>query len=593
MRIAANSGERFGAGGAGRRGVWRFGVCAVAVMALAACGAGGEGSVPSRGVSQANFVNTGRTSPVGDYLAARHAQIRRDAKAADFMQGALAGAPENETLLRRAYLLLALEGRLTEASAVARRLMAVNPRGPISGLSLVLDDAAKSDFAAATVRLRTLPARGPNLYLKPLLMAWSLVGEGDSEAALAALAPLRKRKALRVVYDFHRGLILDLAGRAEAAEAAYIAARKGRSNSVSIVDALGRFYERAGRAEDARAVYAAYAVENPDSNVFTSAVARIGTGERPLRHIEAARDGMAEALLNMAQAFRSDSLADVGLIYGRMALYMRSGHAITQMLVGAMLEGQGRYSDALAIYRRVRPTSPMAWQARFRIAVVLDELGRTDDAIDALEEMAGEKIERADALVSLGDMLRRRERFGAAADAYDRAIARIGTVSRRHWGLFYARGIALERSRRWQRAEADFLRALDLEPNQPYVLNYLGYSWIDQGINLERATRMIQRAVNQRPNDGFLVDSLGWAYYRLGKFARAARELERAAELMPQDVTINDHLGDAMWMTGRYDEARFQWLRALSFKPEPRVEAQIRLKLDRGLIERRAAEGGN
>ena len=167
-------------------------------------------------------------------------------------------------------------------------------------------------------------------------------------------------------------------------------------------------------------------------------------------------------------------------------------------------------------------------------------------------------------------------------------------MERRHWSLLYSRGIALERSKQWARAETDFIKALELEPEQPYVLNYLGYSWVDQGIHLERATGMIEKAVELRPRDGFIVDSLGWAYFRIGDYGGAVRELERAVELRPQDPVINDHLGDAYWMVGRRLEARFQWRRALALEPEADVAGTITNKLEDGLPQpARATAGGD
>jgi Flp pilus assembly protein TadD len=197
--------------------------------------------------------------------------------------------------------------------------------------------------------------------------------------------------------------------------------------------------------------------------------------------------------------------------------------------------------------------------------------------------MAGEKTSRPEALVNLADLLRSKKRFSESVEAYDAAIERIGTIGKRHWTLLYSRGIALERSSQWLRAEEDFITALRLKPDQPYVLNYLGYSWVDQGINLARAQKMIERAVELRPNDGYIVDSLGWVLYRLGDFPRAAKQLERAVELRPQDPTINDHLGDAYWRVGRAAEARFQWRRALSLDPEPDQVSTIRDKISNGL----------
>ena len=197
--------------------------------------------------------------------------------------------------------------------------------------------------------------------------------------------------------------------------------------------------------------------------------------------------------------------------------------------------------------------------------------------------MAEEAPERSDALIAMGDLLRGKDRFAEAESAYTRAIQRLPKIERSDWRLLYARGITYERTKRWPQAEADLLKALELEPDQPFVLNYLGYSWVDQGLNLDRAKAMLHRAVELRPDDGFIVDSLGWAYYRLGENDKAVTYLERAVELEPGDPVLNDHLGDVYWRVGRQREARFQWQRALTFKPEPDAVAAIQAKLANGL----------
>jgi tetratricopeptide (TPR) repeat protein len=225
------------------------------------------------------------------------------------------------------------------------------------------------------------------------------------------------------------------------------------------------------------------------------------------------------------------------------------------------------------------------------VAEVLDELDRTDEAVAELKRMAAERPNSPQALIELGDILRGRSKFADAVEAYDSAIARINPIGSQHWSLLYSRGIALERSGQWPRAEADFQRALQLQPDQPMVLNYLGYSWIEKREHLDEALQMIQRAVQQRPDDGYIVDSLGWAYYQLGKYDEATQYLERAIELLPEDPTINDHLGDAYWRGGRREEARYQWRRALQFKPEDEQEAKtLAVKLDQGLGAAPAAD---
>ncbi len=191
--------------------------------------------------------------------------------------------------------------------------------------------------------------------------------------------------------------------------------------------------------------------------------------------------------------------------------------------------------------------------------------------------------ERLQALDALGNILRSRKLYAEAIDVYDQAIAMIKKPDRRHWVYYYARGTSYERLKNWPPAEKDLKKALDLFPDQPLVLNYLGYSWIDQGLNLEQGMRLIERAVAVKPDDGYIVDSLGWAHYKRGNFEEAVRYLERAVELRPDDPVLNDHLGDALWRVGREREARFQWDQSLSLQPEPEDAIKTRLKLEQGL----------
>ena len=258
------------------------------------------------------------------------------------------------------------------------------------------------------------------------------------------------------------------------------------------------------------------------------------------------------------------------------------------LLVADILDSAGRYKESNALFARIPRDSPLAWSARLRIAENLQSMGQTDEAIKELRAMSAERPDRIESLVALGQLLRIQQDFEGAARAYTGAIDRLPQVLPRHWSLFYARGIAYERSNQWNRAEADFLKALELQPEQPDVLNYLAYSWVEKGINQDRALQMLERAVQLRPNSGHIIDSLGWALFKLGKFQDAVPLLERAVELMPEDPVLLDHLGDAYWRVGRTAEARFQWERSLRNKPEPDLRIEVERKLERGLASLRA-----
>ncbi len=518
--------------------------------------------------------------------------------AADMFSRTLAHDPANPNLLRRTFYLMAVEGRMDEAMDLARRLVEARPDAAIAGIALAVEEAKAGDFAAAEERLRALPRNGFNSFIAPMLLAWALAGQDKPDEAVEALKPLAGKGGIKLFLDFHTALIRDLAGDLKAAEAAYgKAAPDDAASYVRIIEGIGRFYERIGEVDKARALYTQYEAKHPDTTLMAPGLRRIGAGGRPERMVGSARDGMAEALFNLASLLQRENVREFGLILARLSLHLRSPRLpIVQLLIAEILESQGRKEDALEAYDSVDFASPLSWSARLRAALLLDDLDRTEAAVSRLRAMADERKARADALITVGDILRAEERYADAVEAYDQAVGRIPKLEKRHWSLLYSRGIAFERTKQWTRAEADFLRALEFEPDQPYVLNYLGYSWTERGVNLEKAFEMIGEAVKQRPNDGYIVDSMGWVLYQMGKFAGAVTHLERAVELRPQDPTINDHLGDSYWRVGRQTEARFQWRRALSLKPEPAAIALIETKLKDGLadgkVERKAAGQG-
>jgi tetratricopeptide (TPR) repeat protein len=230
----------------------------------------------------------------------------------------------------------------------------------------------------------------------------------------------------------------------------------------------------------------------------------------------------------------------------------------------------------------VPATDPLIAIVQLRRAALVDRLGRSDDAMHDLERMARDYPDSPLPDQQRGDILRSKQRFPDAAQAYDKAIARISRPTASDWILFYDRGVAEERSRQWQKAEADFHHALELSPDQPFVLNYLGYSWADMGHHLTEARQMIQRAAERRPNDGAITDSLGWVMFRQGDAKAAVTTLEHAVELEPEDSTINAHLGDAYWAAGRKIEAHYQWRRALTLNPTPDDAAKLEAKLNTG-----------
>ncbi|MDP6604584.1 MAG: tetratricopeptide repeat protein [Rhodospirillales bacterium] len=571
---------------------------AVAIAAIVFLSVGCANEVAGELGEDAAHVDTGaelKRSIFGNYLAGRHAQVQRDtARAAEFFSNVIESDPGAPEVLRATFFMRAMEGEMEMAFALARRVADLDAADAVAVIALAVNDIRAGRFAAAEGRLADLPREGIASFMVPLLRSWALVGLGRTDDALAALEPLGARGGMQAIQRLHTGLINEVAGRTEAAEASYrLSAEHGEELSLRLIELLGRLYQRTGRDAEAEALFDRYREEQPNSRLLEPAL-RTFRQNPPAMPVADAAEGAAEALFAVANALRQQTDTDLGLIFGQLALYQRPDFPLAQIMVAGIYEGDDRLEKSNAVYAAIDPASPFSWSARMRIAMNLNRLDKAEEAVALLSQMAREATDDPAPLVNLGDIQRGKEDFAGAVESYDGAMARVERVERRHWSLLYSRGIALERSKQWARAETDFLKALELEPDQPYVLNYLGYSWVDQGANLKRATGMIEKAVELRPRDGFIVDSLGWAYFRLGDYAGAVRELERAVELRPQDPVINDHLGDAYWMVGRRLEAQFQWRRALALEPEPDIAEAIANKLENGLpASVRANAGGD
>ncbi|HSK40386.1 MAG TPA: tetratricopeptide repeat protein [Arenibaculum sp.] len=526
----------------------------------------------------------------GSYLAGLHAQQSNDWSAASrLMETVLAFDPENPDLLRRAWLLDLGAGRTGRAVDIVRDIAEADRGSHLAVVLLIADHVRGGRLEeAAGLLADRLPADGLSQYVEPLVRAWVQAGLGRKDEAIEALGALASSPGFMPLHDLHVGLISELAGERREAGAAFAKAGEAGA-SLRVVQIVGGFLERDGRPDEARRLYETFREGASDALLIEPAIAGLDDGRPAELVVRDAREGLAEALFDLASALHQEGADDLALLYGRISLHLRDDLPLARLMIGDILARAGRHEEAIAEYRAIEGEPGLRWAARLRIAERLERLERTGEAVDLLEAMGEERPERFDALLSLGDLHRAAERFEPAVAAYDGAIERIGDVTPRHWLLFYSRGVSFERSGQWQRAEADLLKALDLNPDQPQLLNYLGYSWVDRGLNLDRARGMIERAVALRPNDGYIVDSLGWVLYRLGDYDEAVVHLERAVELTPLDPTINDHLGDAYWQVGRRHEARFQWQRALHQAEKADEKEKIRAKLSDGLPLRQTA----
>ena len=573
----------------------RAAVCLLAAGLAGGCAGGGKAPTPTTGEQQtaaatettqavARSATRPSSSVYGNYLAGHVASQHQDLeRAAAFMGKALERAPKDPELLRRSFLLRASMGDMDRALSLARRMVHTDAEHGAATVLRVLAAVRDGNHARARSILEDLPGQGLSQLVNPLLGAWIALGEGKQPDNVAELADLNAIEGIDILRQVHSALIHDLSERPDKAKAAFDkAAQSSNGLSLRLAWLTANFYARTGDAARARQILDTYLKSNPGSTTAELIRARVTSDDTPSPLVADAEQGLAEALFNVAGLLNQQGARDLALLYAQLSLYVHDEFAFGRMLLGEILASQGRSEAAIAAYREIPDESPFTYVAKLRVASALEDMGKPGEAIGMLRQIAEANPERYEPMYRIGNMHRSEEAFADAVEAYRAALDRLGETSREHWSLHYFLGIALERTDRWEAAEAQFKRALELQPEQPYVMNYLAYSWVEQETNLQRAQDMLKRAVEQRPEDGFIVDSMGWVHYRLAHYDKAVRYLERAVELRPTDPVINDHLGDAYWKVGRTREARFQWHRALSLDPDADVRARIETKLKRG-----------
>jgi tetratricopeptide (TPR) repeat protein len=517
----------------------------------------------------------------GSYLAARHAGAERDSgAAAAYYLNVLKADPKNPDLLSRTFLSVLTDGDIDDAGKLADRVAQADKTDRISRLVIGVRALKQKDYAAARQNF-SQSVRGPVTDLTAtLLSAWAQYGAGDARGAVDTMDKLSGPDWYGIFKDLHAGLILDLANNKKDAVKRYDRAYKVDPTAVRTVEAYGRFLSRNGSKDDALKVYQDFNKVLPDHPLITEEMKAVSDGEKLPPLVDSAQAGAAEALYGLGASIGRRGGEDLALIYLQLALYLQPNHAMALLSLADLYETLKKPELAIKIYDRVPPSSPLSRNAEIQLAGDLDSLDRTDEAKKRLDDLIAKHPKDTEAILALGNIERARKDFAGCADTYSKAIDTLPNPDKSNWVMFYFRGICYERSHQWPNAEADMKKALVLFPDQPLVLNYLGYSWVDQGIHLDEGMDMIRRAVEQRPDDGYIVDSLGWAYFRTGNYDEAVKNLERAVELKPDDPTINDHLGDAYWRVGRTLEAHYQWSQAkdLGAEPEdlPRIEAKIK-----------------
>ncbi len=527
----------------------------------------------------------------GAYLAARVAGANSDLReAAAWYTRALLADPASTSLMDGAVIANLSAGNLDSAVSIATRMREAGAPSQTALLALVADRVVREDYAGL---LRDLDSGvSVSVLVDALARAWAEVGAGRMSEALAAFDAMAAAPGQEAFGLYHKALALALAGDLEGADDIL----SGRSNgplrlmtrgTVAHVEILSQL----GRNADALALLD-QAFPGEPIPALLGLRARLEAGETlPFTSVRSARDGLAETFFTLAAALNGEADSSYTLLFARLATLMRPDHADAVILTGTLLETIGQNALAVETYATIPAADPGFLSAEIGRARALAADGKAEAGIEVLRGLARAEPGIMLVQVALGDALRREERWAEASAAYDAAVALIATPEARHWGLYYSRAITYERQKLWDKAEPDFRQALALNPDQPQVLNYLGYSFLERNENLDEALSMIERAVAAEPQAGYIVDSLAWGLFRLGRFAEALEPMERAAVLEPLDPVVTDHLGDVYWAVGRRMEARFQWRRALSLDPEEKDAPRIRRKLEVGLDAVLAEEG--
>ncbi|MDE2494509.1 MAG: tetratricopeptide repeat protein [Alphaproteobacteria bacterium] len=526
----------------------------------------------------------GEADVFGDYLAARFAADHHDlAEAAKYYLAGLDSDSKNPQLLAFSFFYAASAGDVDRAAELAERLAASSPDDRAARLTLAVAALKHRNYKEARAQIAK-SASGPfTSFTVALIDAWAAAGMNDGKAAEVDLKTLHAQHAADALAYFNEAMLAEYLGQKDTADADYQKELETAGPSPRVIDAYGRFLERNGKAKEAGALYTKVVADGALTPVAEAGLARIAAGTIPQPLVVHAEDGAAEALFGIAASLNDESSRDISILYLRLALYLQPNLDLANLLLADRFDSLQKYDDAIAVYKSIGRDSAYYRLASVEAAVDLSRLGKTNDAIKDLQDLTALYPSDVETWTALGDAYRLASKFPEAAKAYDKAIEAAGSPEKKNWPLYYARAISEQQSNNWNAAEADLKEALTLSPDEPQVLNYLGYSWVDQHRHIPEALAMLEKARALAPQDGYVIDSVGWAYFRLGRYKDAARALEDAILLVPGDPTINDHLGDAYWMIGKKLEARFQWNHALAFGAAGDEKAKIEKKLQVGL----------
>ncbi len=584
----------------------------LAVLMLTACA--GSGAMNTEAVypesdQPATIITTAATLPSfplpkmsapqtlsGSYLAGRQGLMEgRYDLAWPYLRYGLQLDPTNRMVLQENLNLAMAQGALTEAVDYHQQLLSMGITAPNGQLAVLVDAINRSDWAQAEAAIDRLPDNELNILLRPALRAWIRLAQDNPAGARAAMLQMPLTHPLRWLVDNQIGLIAWWLGELPSAEQALTnALGQDPQPPLRLVESLTSVQLLQNRQAEALAVYDRLLAQQPENDWLLQMRRQAEQNKLAKglakQWLQRPQDGIADIFLTMALLLQDEQFRDARVQYLQLALAISPNLELAKLQLARTLAGYDRCPESLSIWHKIPDSSPWGWTARLDEARCLELLGRVDSAVDRLEHLADERPNRRDVWMLLGDIHRNASQFASAQAAYAKAIAvKSSNQPENDWSLYYVAGIAAEQAKDWPSAERYLKKSLELSPNQPSVLNYLGYSWIDQGLDKAEAAEMIRQALAQRPNDPYIMDSLAWVYYQQRQYPEAVKLLERALSVIANDPVITDHYADALWQVGRHYEARYQWQRALLFKPEDGLKAKIERKLADGLVQNHAS----
>jgi tetratricopeptide (TPR) repeat protein len=500
----------------------------------------------------------------GNYLAGRTAGRMRDNTAsAEFLTAALKQDVGNPVLVERLFQAHLAMGEVAKAEALASKVIANNSQQRMARIVLGLKEFRNRRYPEARAQFAEAAYTPVGELTSTLLSAWAFAGEGSLNPALKELDKLDAQGSFVNYKVLHVALISDFLNSSMRADGAYKKAYELAGTSLRVAEAYANFLIRNGHKDEAEKVYLKFLSGAQRNVLIETDLENLKAGKKPSAFVNSPSNGVAEVLFSLAAAMNGDQAADAALMYAQLALSFNLDQPMTQSLIGDIYTDMKIDQDAIVAFDRVPVTSPLRNYADTQIAINLTRADKAKEAIAKLQAVVAKDPKNMDALITLGSLYRNSNEMQKAVDVYTQSIALQGDDNST-WQLYYYRGIANDRMK---------------------ALNYLGYSLIDRGVKLDEALNMVKKAVELKPNDGYIVDSLGWAYFTMGDYDQAVNYLERAVDLNAADATIAQHLGDAYWHVGRKLEAQFQWQHAKDNHPEAADLPAIEARLKNGLTD--------